>query len=58
MVIPSSFNAERQRENLNVYDFTLTEEEYERVTDLDEGARIYDPKYYAEYERPCYPYFD
>ena len=58
VVIPSSMNRDRQKENLDIFDFTMTHEEYERVTLMDEGARMYDPKYYSEYERPCCPYFD
>ena len=41
-----------------VYDFKLSESEYEAIDSLDRGARMYDPKYYKEYERECYPYFD
>ena len=57
-MIPSTFNFERQAENINVFDFKLEVEEYERISNLDRNARLYDPKYYKEYERGCYPYFD
>ena len=57
-IIPSTFNLDRQKENLNIFDFKLSEDDYERITELDKNARMYDPKYYKEYERDMYPYFD
>jgi 2,5-diketo-D-gluconate reductase A len=58
VIIPSTFNPERLKENFNVYDFKLKDEEYDGITALDKGARMYDPKYYKEYDRDFYPYFD
>ena len=36
----------------------MSEEDYLSIDKLDKGARMYDPKYYKEYERDMYPYFD
>ena len=41
-----------------VYDFTMEQGDYQAIDGLDQGARMYDPKYYKEYERDKYPYFD
>lgn len=57
-IIPSTFNKQRQLENLMVYDFTMEQGDYQAIDGLDQGARMYDPKYYKEYERDKYPYFD
>ena len=40
-VIPGSRNAEHIRDNLDILDFTLTEEEMARISKLDRGERYY-----------------
>ena len=40
-VIPGSRNVEHIRDNLDILDFTLTEEEMERIAGLDKGERYY-----------------
>ena len=40
-VIPGSRNAEHIRDNLDILDFTLTEEEMARIAKLDRGERYY-----------------
>ena len=29
-----------------VYDFTMEQDDYQAIDGLDQGARMYDPKYY------------
>ena len=50
VVIPKSTHVERIRENLDIWDFTLTEEEMERIASLDMGytgsrAKHFDPDF-------------
>ena len=40
-VIPGSRNVDHIRDNLNILDFTLTQEEMNRIAGLDKGARYY-----------------
>jgi 2,5-diketo-D-gluconate reductase A len=40
VVIPRSANPERMRENLNVFDFELTDDEMDRLSGLDDGTRF------------------
>ena len=40
-VIPGSRNPEHIRDNLNILDFTLTDEEMSAVAALDRGKRYY-----------------
>lgn len=43
MVIPKTVRRERMIENLNIFDFTLTEEEMRAIAGLDTGrSPIYD----------------
>lgn len=42
VAIPKSTNAERLRQNLNVYDFVLTEEDDTELRGLDAGIRMCD----------------
>ena len=41
MVIPKSVRAERMRENIDVFDFDLTEEEMTRIAELDTGGTLF-----------------
>ena len=41
VVIPGSKNVEHIRDNLNILDFTLTDEEMARIAKLDKGVRYY-----------------
>ena len=41
VVIPGSKNVEHIKDNLDILDFTLTDEEMERIAQLDKGERYY-----------------
>lgn len=58
IIIPKTTKVERLAENHQVYDFTMTDEEYQSITKLGRGARFYNPKYYKEYGWNYAPYFD
>lgn len=48
VIIPKSTHEERMKENMDVFDFTLTAEEMKRIEDLDTGKSLffshYDPE--------------
>ena len=58
IVIPNTYNTSHLEQNYRVWDFKFSSEDYEKISDLDISARLYNPKYYKEYERDYYPYFD
>jgi 2,5-diketo-D-gluconate reductase A len=41
VVIPKSVRAERMRENIDVFDFELTDAEMTRVASLDTGSTLF-----------------
>ena len=41
VVIPKSVRADRMRENIDVFDFELTDDEMARIADLDTGATLF-----------------
>jgi diketogulonate reductase-like aldo/keto reductase len=41
VVIPGSKNVDHIRDNLNILDFTLTQDEMNKIAGLDKGARYY-----------------
>ena len=50
VVIPKSVHAERMRENMDIWDFSLTDEEMDRISSLDMGytgsrAKHFDPDF-------------
>jgi D-xylose reductase len=45
-VIPKSNNKARLQQNLEVNDFSLTEEELAEIAGLDKGLRFNDPGFY------------
>ena len=47
VVIPKSVHKERMRQNLDLFDFELTEDEMERLRSLDEDRSMW-----AEYDDP------
>lgn len=58
IIIPKTLTIGRLSENLNVYDFKLTEEEYAQITALNQNARFYNPLFYYEYGWRNCPYFE
>lgn len=44
--IPKSTNAKRLKENLDIFDFNLTDEEMEKMKSLDANVRICDFKFF------------
>ncbi len=48
IIIPKTSKVERLSENINVYDFTLTEEEYKQIDGLNKNARFFDPHYFPQ----------
>ena len=40
-VIPGSKNVDHIKDNLDIFDFTLTEEEVEEISKLNKGVRYY-----------------
>lgn len=53
IVIPKSLNEARLKQNLELFDFTLTEEEMSEIAKLERGLRFNNPGVYANY-----PIFD
>lgn len=47
--IPKSTNAERLKQNLDIFDFNLTTEEMEKMNALDANIRICDFKFFPGY---------
>ncbi|KAI8130796.1 hypothetical protein FF38_12565 [Lucilia cuprina] len=55
--IPKSTNPERLKQNLDIFDFKLTEEEMEKMKSLDANVRICDFKFFPGVERhPEFPF--
>lgn len=57
VLIPKTANPQRLGENFNIFDFTLTEEEYLQITGLNANARFYDPIYFYDFGWRNTPYF-
>lgn len=57
-VIPKTAKVERLRENITVWDFTMSEEDYEKITKLDQRARFYDPLLQKGLSWNYWPYWD
>lgn len=58
VIIPKTTKVERLAENHQVFDFELTEAEYDSITSLDRKARFFNPKAFAAYGWNHMPYFD
>lgn len=58
LVIPKTLTLKRLGENFNVFDFKLTEDEYNQINELDIKARFYNPISYYEYGWRYCPYFE
>jgi diketogulonate reductase-like aldo/keto reductase len=43
MIIPKTIKSERLEENIKVYDFSLSDDEYEKIAALDKCARFTNP---------------
>ncbi|TNV77264.1 hypothetical protein FGO68_gene15619 [Halteria grandinella] len=57
-IIPKTTKVARLAENIQVWDFKLTEEEYESISGLNQDARFFNPKAFAAYGWNNMPYFD
>ncbi|GIW99798.1 MAG: aldehyde reductase [Pirellulaceae bacterium] len=58
-VIPKSVHEARLRENLNLFDFKLIDEQMEAISALDRNRRFNDPGVFCEQAFGCfYPIFD
>jgi aldehyde reductase len=44
IIIPKTAKVTRLQENFQVYDFKLTEEEYQSISALEQGAKFFDPR--------------
>ena len=40
-MIPKSAHRERMRENLNIFDFSISEQDMDRIRSLDEGTSLF-----------------
>lgn len=58
VIIPKTTKVERLAENFQVYDFALTEEEYESISALNRNARFFNTKVFKEYGWNYLPYFE
>lgn len=58
IIIPKTSKVERLYENINVYNFKLTQEEYDQISALDKRARFYDPVLQKGFGWNLWPYFD
>jgi len=47
-ILPKSVKVERLRENMDLYDFSLTSEEMDTIASLDKKKRYNDPGVFAE----------
>jgi len=55
--IPKSTNPERLKQNLNIFDFKLTEEEMQKLASLDAGIRVCDFAFFKGMEKhPEFPF--
>ena len=58
VIIPKTTKVERLSENFQVFDFTLTTDEYESISGLDQNARFFNTKVFKEYGWNYLPYFE
>ena len=58
MIIPKTTKVQRLQENFQVFDFSLTKEEYESISALDMNARLFNPKFIDGFGWNGLPYFD
>jgi 2,5-diketo-D-gluconate reductase A len=41
IIIPKSTHVERMKQNIDIYNFTLSDEEMARISDLDTGRSVF-----------------
>ena len=58
IIIPKTTNPKRLPENLNCYGFKLTDEEYQSISALEQGARLFNPKNWGGPTYHNIPYLD
>lgn len=57
IIIPKTSKVERLKENFNIFDFRMSEEDYNAIDSLDKNARFYDPLYFSYGIWKNWPYF-
>ena len=57
-VIPKTSKAERLAENLDVFDFSLSDNEMESIATLDRNQRFNDPGVFCEFMGKFHPIYD
>ncbi|MDX1682541.1 MAG: aldo/keto reductase [Phycisphaeraceae bacterium] len=53
VAIPKAASPEHRRANIDIFDFTLTEDEHEQIHQIDRGQRLVDPDFAPDWQRPA-----
>ena len=48
MIIPKTSNKDRLGENMDILDFTIADDDMDKISSLNRNIRFYDPKYWNE----------
>ncbi|CAM6117368.1 unnamed protein product [Calypogeia fissa] len=55
--IPSSYNEQRMIENLTIWDFTLTDEDHEKIKTIEQQSLLTTPKFLSVFKGAPFPSF-